>query len=109
MLTKRDATLLAFVATFHLVASIVVVIYVFGAGMARFDSGAPQAFAETLGEWLLNALSFPLMLALEQSAALRFPGWWGYVPFLVNASLWGMAAVLIRRLWSRQTSRRAVD
>jgi hypothetical protein len=109
LLPKRDATLFGLVAILHLVASIALLTYVFGAGMARFDSGVPSTFPETLGDWLLNVLSFPLLLALEQSMALRFPGVSGYIPFLVNASLWGMAAVLIRRLWKRQPSRRAVD
>jgi hypothetical protein len=78
--------------------------------MARFDSGAPAGLAETLAGWLLALLSVPLLTVLERLSELWFPGWFpgllGYIPFAVNATLWGIAAMVARRCWRNQPSRR---
>ena len=100
----RDAALFALVSVVHTVTSVVLVIYVFGAGMARFDTGTAATPMETAGGWLLNVLSLPLLFVLERMPAVQFPGRWGYVPFVVNASVWGLGAVLIRRRSQRRRS-----
>jgi hypothetical protein len=51
-------------------------------------------------------LSFPVPIVLERLSAVRFPGLWGYIPFAVNASVWGLAAVVARRRLRVRASRR---
>jgi hypothetical protein len=102
----RDVILFAFVAGLHFLTSVCLLVYSFGAGMARFDSGAPAGLAETLAGWLLALLSVPLLTVLERLSELQFPGLLGYIPFAVNASLWGIAVVAARRCWRNQPSRR---
>jgi hypothetical protein len=102
----RDVILFAFVAGLHFITSVCLLVYTFSAGMARFDSGVPAGLAETLAGWLLALLSVPLLTLLERLSALRFPGLLGYIPFAVNASLWGIVAVVARRCWRNQPSRR---
>jgi hypothetical protein len=103
----RDVILFAFVAGFHFITFVCLLIYTFGAGMARFDSGAPAGLAQTLAGWLLDLLSVPLLTVLERLSELRFPGLLGYLPFAVNASLWGIAVVVARRCWRNQPSQRS--
>jgi len=97
LLPQRDAVLFAGATVVHLVASIKLLVFVFGLGMARFDSGVPGGLGERIAGWLLKLLAFPVVLALDWLPSLRFPGLWGYIPFIVNASIWGMGAVMIRR------------
>ena len=91
------------VTSIHAASTIVLLLYVFGASMARFDSGAPASATESIARWVFAILSFPLLSLLERMPAVRFPGLWGYVPVLLNASVWGLAAVVLRR-WLRARS-----
>jgi hypothetical protein len=93
----RDVILFAFVTGIHLFSTVGLLLYVFGAGMARFDTGAPGGFTETLAGWLLTALSIPLLAVVNRLPVLWGYGLWGYIPFLANASLWGLAVVAARR------------
>ena len=94
------------VTTIHFVTSIVLLLYIFGTGMARFDSGVRAGAAESVAGWVFAILAFPLLSALERLPAARFPGLWGYVPFLLNACVWGLAAVVVRwRLRARARPR----
>ena len=102
----RDAILFVSVAGIHFLCSIALLLYVFGAGMARFDSGLPGSPAETVAGWVFAVLSFPVLTVLERVSAVRFPGLWGYIPFAVNASVWGLAAVVARRRLRARASRR---
>ena len=96
------------VAAIHLITSIVLLLYIFGTGMARFDSGARAGAAESVAEWVFAILAFPLLSVLERMPVARFPGLWGYVPFLLNAGVWGVAAVVLRwRLRRARPSQRA--
>ena len=97
LLPERDAALFAGATVIHLVASIKLLVFVFGLGMARFDSGVSIGLAERIAGWLFKLLAFPVVLALDWLPSLRFPGLWGYIPFIVNASIWGLGAVMIRR------------
>ena len=97
LLPERDAVLFAGATVIHLVASIELLVFVFGSGMARFDSGVSIGLAERIAGWLLKLLTFPVVLALDWLPSLRFPGLWGYSPFIVNASIWGLGTVMIRR------------
>lgn len=103
----RNVALFACVAGAHLISSIALVIYTFGTGMARFDSGAAAGLDEKLASGILTVLSFPLLTVLTKLPGLHLPGWWGYIPFVANASVWGIAAVLVRRRW-RSTWGRSV-
>jgi hypothetical protein len=92
----------------HVASSIVLLLYVFGAGMARFDSGAAASATESVAGWAFAILSFPVLTLLERVPAVRFPGLWGYVPVVANGAIWGVAAVLVHsRLRARAPQRRA--
>jgi hypothetical protein len=97
------------VTTIHFVASIVLLLYVFGIGMARFDSGAPESPAESVMGWAFAILSFPFLTLLERLPVARFPGLWGYVPFLLNSCVWGLAAVVVRWRLRARASQRSAD
>lgn len=96
----HPAVTVAFVTGVHFVVSVLLLLYVFGTGMARFDTGAAASFKESLAGWTFTVLSFPLLMVLERIPPARFPGLWGYVPFLLNASVWGVAAGLVH--WRRR-------
>ena len=104
MPTRRRLALLLTVAAVHFFASLALLFYVFGSGMARFDSGVVESeMPETVARWAFAVLSFPLLPLLERMR-LRFPGWWGYIPFLANSALWGAAAGAIWRVAEPRTS-----
>ena len=94
------ATLFLAVTGLHVFLTITLLFYVFGSGMARFDSGAPAGPTESVARWSLAAIQFPLLPLLERMPVAWFPGWWGYLPFLGNSSCWGLAAVVVRA-WRR--------
>lgn len=102
----RDVILFACVTGIHSVSSVGLLVYVFGAAMTRFDSGVPGGPAETLARWLLTVLSIPLLTVFERLPVLRVSGLWGYIPFLANSSLWGLAVVAARRRLRALASRR---
>ena len=101
----RDALLFVSVTAVHFVCSVALLFYVVGAGMARFDSGLPGGPAETVAGWLFAAFVFPVLTVLER-VSVRFPGLWGYIPFVVNSSVWSLAVVLARRRLRLMASRR---
>lgn len=103
----RIVLLFVAVSASHFVTSIVLLFYVFGTGMARFDSGAPASMTESAAGWAFAVLSFPLLSLLERMPAARFPGPWGYVPFVANSCVWGLAAVIVRRRLRARASPRA--
>jgi hypothetical protein len=87
-------TWLFFVLTaVHLAVTIGLLLFVFGAGMARFDTGGEPAWFEALCGRLLNLLMFPVSMLLDTRMGQRFPGWWGYVPFVANSALWAAAGL----------------
>ena len=93
----RDVILFASVTAIHLVSTIGLLLYVFGAGMARFDSGVPGGLTETVAGWLLAVLNIPVLTVLNRLPARWGSGLWGYIPFLANSSLWGWVVVAARR------------
>lgn len=102
----RPVLLLISVTGIHVASSIVLLLSVFGAGMARFDSGAPASATESVARWAFAILSFPLLSLLERMPAARFPGLWGYVPVVANGAIWGLAAVVVRWRWRARASQR---
>ncbi len=61
--------------------------------MARFDTGGQPGWFEAACGRLLTVLGFPVLTLLEVKVGLRFPGLWGYVPFVANSALWAAAAL----------------
>ena len=101
MPTRRRLTVFLIVAGLHLLVSLALLLYIFGTGMARFDTGVVESeLPETTARWVFAILSFPLLTLLER-LPIRFPGFSGYLPFLANAALWGAAAVAV---WRRRAS-----
>jgi hypothetical protein len=78
----------------HLVVTVGLLLFVFGAGMSRFDSGGQPGWFEAACGLLLSVLGFP-MLTLVDGMGLRVPGLWGYVPFVANSALWAAAALVV--------------
>lgn len=97
LFAPRDRILFALVTSLHIVASLCLLGLVFGHGMARFDTGGPSGLTERIAGWLLNVLAFPMVTALGWLPGLPLPGLWGYIPFVLNASIWGLGAVVVRR------------
>jgi hypothetical protein len=61
-----------------------------------------ECVSDRAGLWMFAVLSFPVLIVFERLSAVRFPGLWGYISFAVNASVWGLAAVVAcRRLRAR--------
>ena len=89
----------------HLALTISLLLYVFGSGMARFDTGGQPGWFETACGWLLTALAFPVLTLIKGNVGLSFPGRWGYVPFVANGALWAAAALgligVVQRVRSR--------
>ena len=92
-----ELRLFGVVAVLHFIVTAGLVLYVFGAGMARFDTGADAGAAERAGKWLLIVLGVPLLTLLDAVSGSWFPRLWGYLPFAANAAIWGLIAVAIRR------------
>ena len=99
--------LFALVTGVHFVSSLLLLFYVFGSGMARFDSGAPATVTESVAGWAFAIVSFPLLTLVERIPLAQFRGLWGYVPFAANACLWALAAVVVRRRLGARARRRA--
>ena len=92
--------LLAFglIAGAHFVLTIMLVIFTFGAGMARFDTPDPPRWTETAASSVVNVLAFPVLPLLDRQSFLRFPRLWGYVPFAANSAIWAWTIVTLWRL-----------
>lgn len=89
----RQTRLFFVLTAVHLVVTIGLLLFVFGAGMGRFDTGGEPAWFEALCGRLLNLLMFPLSMLLDNRMGQRFPGLWGYVPFVANSALWAAATL----------------
>jgi hypothetical protein len=81
----RSLACLFFVA--HFVASVYVVLNVFGASVAFFETG-PTPGPSRLLEVAEQVLTFPILPIVPSlpSAVSRFVPWW--TPFMVNSLLW---------------------
>jgi len=88
----------------HLVLTVGLLLFVFGAGMSRFDSGGQPGWFEAACGRLLSVLGFPV-LTLADGLGLRAPGWWGYVPFVANSAVWAAGALLVLGVVKRVRTR----
>ena len=94
---KRAFLLFGLVTVLHLVVTVGLLFFVFGAGMSRFDTGEAMAGAERAAHAALVVLGVPLLTLLDAVPGTWFPRLWGYLPFVANAMIWGGAAVAIRK------------
>ena len=92
------------IAGIHFVLTLVLVIFTFGAGMARFDMPDRPHWTETVASSVVDVLVFPVLPLLDHPS-LRFPGLWGYVPFIVNSVVWAGVISTIWRLRHRLSGR----
>ncbi len=88
-MSRRSVILL--LATLHLVATVALTLATINLRMDRFDTGAPPMRTERTIEACGQVLRFPIVMAAFASK-LRFPGLTGYLPFILNSLLWGVAA-----------------
>jgi hypothetical protein len=102
----RRTALFTLLGAVHFAATVGLLLFVFGAGMSRFDTGAEPGWLEAACRHLLSALGFPVLTLLGGRTSVRFPGLWGYVPFVANSVLWSVAllsvAESVRRLRTRR-------
>jgi hypothetical protein len=96
-LRRRALLLFGLVTVLHLLVTVGLLLFVFGAGMARFDTGEAMAGSEWAAHWALIVLGVPLLTLLDAVPGTWFPRLWGYLPFVANAMIWGGAAVAIRK------------
>ena len=89
----RRPLLFGLLTAAHLALTISLLLYVFGSGMARFDTGGQPGWFETVCGLVLTALAFPVLTLIEGNVGLSFPGLWGYVPFVANSALWAAATL----------------
>jgi hypothetical protein len=89
----RQMRLFFVLTAVHLVVTIGLLLFVFGAGMGRFDTGGEPAWFEALCGRVLSVLGFPVLTFLDNRMGQRFPGLWGYVPFVANSALWAAAGL----------------
>jgi hypothetical protein len=103
VMSARNLALFIVLTISHLLATIILLVYVFGAGMARFDTGAPAYWTERAANVALNVLSFPLVsVLLGEGTARHFTGLSGYLPFAVNSTIWASALLTLTLLWRRR-------
>jgi hypothetical protein len=95
----RHARLFCLLTAVHLAVTISLLLFVFGAGMSRFDTGGEASWFEALCGRALNVLGFPLLTLVDNRMGQRFPGLWGYVPFAANSALWAAATLGGVRIW----------
>ena len=104
----RRTSLFALLASGHLVTTVALLVFVFGAGMSRFDTGGQPGWFETACGRVLGVLGFPVLTLVEGRLGRLFPGLWGYVPLIANSALWAAAVmgVLESVQWRRTRPRR---
>ncbi len=61
--------------------------------MDRFDSGRSPTLLESGISGVLGVLCFPIIPLLKH-VPVRFPGLWGYLPFVANSAIWGATVCL---------------
>jgi hypothetical protein len=89
----RRTRLFCLLTAVHLAVTIGLLLFVFGASMSRFDTGGEPAWFEALCGRALSVLAFPVLTFLDGATGQRFPGLWGYVPFVANSAIWAAAGL----------------
>jgi hypothetical protein len=102
MLARRTRFVIAWaaIAAVHFAVTFILVIYLFGAGMARFDTAAPPTRVERLASLTVTVLAFPVLSGLSDllPATVWPPGFpWDHLLFLVNSVVW---ATLLMAVWT---------
>jgi hypothetical protein len=92
LFNRRDAFLFAGVTVIHLIATVSLGVFLFVTRPRPYDIGGPGSLDARIAGWLLTVLTFPGALALYWHSVLLFPGW-----HILNASIWGLGAVVARR------------
>jgi hypothetical protein len=103
----RQIVLIAFIAVGHFFLSVVLVLFTFGAGMARFDTLDGPDWTERAAFLAIDVPAFPVLHLLDRQSVVRFPGLWGCVPFAANSLLSAGAIVRVWRLLRRVSGQSA--
>jgi hypothetical protein len=74
----------------HLAASLYLFLVSFGIGMHHMDTGVHLRFGEKAVCLLSDILFLPIFVLKPH----WFPGLWGYIPFILNSLVWGIATWL---------------
>jgi hypothetical protein len=91
---RRIARLIVVLAMIQTAVSFVLSLLTFASAMHRFDNGGEPTPVEQLFSAAAQLFAFPI-LTLARSLELRFPGLWGWVPFILNGLVWSSVAVLV--------------
>lgn len=78
------------IAVIHLVVSVIITFMAVGATMARFDSGLPPNQSEQLIIWGAELLNFPMVYLASKISRFNV-GVFGWLIFIFNSLLWGIA------------------
>src|ERR687897_2137061 len=106
MTARHRGIVRAAVALLHFAITVGLVIYVFGAGMARFDTGAPPTRVERLASLTVTVLAFPVLNGLADLLPANvwprgFP--WDHLLFLVNSVVWATLLMAVSTWRHRRT------
>ena len=94
------------VALVHFGCTLMLVIYVFGAGMARFDDGTPASMTERIANIVVGVLASPIVNGLADLVprSLQPRGFpCDHLLFMLNSALWATA---VTTLWKWRKLRR---
>lgn len=94
--------IVAAAASVHFVTFATLFVISLGRGMSRFDSGAGPSTLDRIADGAAAVLSFPL-LPLLHALQVHIPGPTGWLLFVANSLLWGVAVWLLLRVsgWTR--------
>jgi len=103
----RHLLLLFALAVGQAVLTVIVTVFVFGAGMSRFDTGDPAPPGVQVASALAGALAYPLVpLVVQLPLTMQPSGFPGeHLVFLANGLVWAAGILALRRLWFRRSAR----
>ena len=97
-IANRPVVVIPVVAFFHFVMHLVAVGFSSAASVKHFENGAEPTVGVQILDTLVNLLAFPLVVVIQQ-LPIGGTGHWGWLIFLANSSLWGLAtSICLRRI-----------
>jgi len=87
----------------HLLVTVISLLFSFGGGMARFETGAPLPFSAQAARLTFEVLQWPV-IPLCVMLPIELPGPIGFLPFILNSAVWGIGLYWIWSLvvWRRR-------
>ena len=86
----------------HFALSVASVFLALGAGWRRFDTGEAATLVDRAIDGLSAVCMFPLVTAAYALPGRHFDGLLGWLPFVANSAMWGVALYAAARALSRR-------